>query len=106
MTIHELLDALDGRGIVYEDTQFVQESLKELNLTLEDRVERAEGFFSVLRLHREDLVRVGFSSEEVGAVGDDDLRQLAENVGEALTDPYFWDALETLAEERFGLKKS
>lgn len=38
MTIQNLLDYLDGRGIVFEDTDLVIKALQDLGLSLEDKV--------------------------------------------------------------------
>jgi hypothetical protein len=44
MTVEELLEYLDGRGMVYEDMDLTEESLEEIGLTFKSviKVERGE----------------------------------------------------------------
>lgn len=55
-------------------------------------------YFPVLRLHRHDLLNY-FSQEQVDAIPDDEMEELADKLANALLDDTFWVSLRVLAKE-------
>lgn len=58
-------------------------------------------YFTCLELHRDDIKQQGF---DTSTLNDDDMQVFANKIGESLMD-LFWTSLDTLADERFELKK-
>lgn len=63
--------------------------------------QNASGFFSITRIHRDDLESIGFSTSKVT---DDVMLELAEKMAEAYTGNVFWIDLRIIAEE-LGIPK-
>lgn len=57
-----------------------------------EEIKKDRGFFSVLRLHRDDMRMQGFDAD---SVDDNDMERIARKIGEACMDS-FWYALDDL----------
>lgn len=60
------------------------------------------GYFPITYVSREDVEGQGF---DVSTVKDDDMKELAEKMGEAYTGNGYWEDLSIIAEERLGFAK-
>lgn len=80
--------------IAYGHIEFISDAIPVRTFSQES--------FSISRLSREDLEEKGFDTSDVD---DKTMQALAEKLGEDYCNQLFWESLEILAEECFGIPR-
>lgn len=83
-------------GCRYEpDTTYDMKTPDSVNLPKEG-IDSAEKFFEVTSVSREDLDKLGFDTSDVT---DETMRELASKLSDDYCEQFYWDSLQTIAEE-------
>lgn len=89
----EILEYLDGRGLVITDDTLIEESLKAFPDSFEDKKE----YFTITTIHREDLAGV-IGEEKANAFTDSDMKHLASKMSDDYLNQLYWESMKTIVE--------
>lgn len=109
------IELTDSKGEVYrmhvdnvlemvKQYQFIvtmKRKYNHLTVCMDDGKKNSSGFFSIARLHRDDLIEKGFDGD---SVNDSMMEHLASKLGDSYVENDFWESLPILADE-LSIKK-